>query len=413
MSAYSQTGLASQPVDADTRKPPHHNADMSDDLLDQPVPIRVLVVEDSDYDFRITKKNLLLMDTYRVRVDRAGSVSEAGQAARRQDYDVVLVDFCLGLDTGVLAINHFGGRDSKAALILLTGMPGQDIPKIALKAGALHCLDKNQLNEVLLETTIRSALHTRHLEDRLKSLVSHLEEANRAKDDFYARMSHDLKTPLNAILGYAEMISDDCLSLSVPEKYQECARNIHTGGTHLLEVINNLILHASGKYADNLGRFSTHDLRQIVSQAVSLADSLAKNKAITITLQDDGSELQADCQVSVLTQAILNLLSNAVKYTASGGEVGVRLGTDKDRHFVAIRDNGIGMSTADIDLALTPFGRVELPAQISQEGSGLGLPIVKEIITAHGGELDISSRPGEGTEVILYLPIALEGRDAA
>lgn len=366
--------------------------------------INVLVIDDSDTDFRIVKKTLQLMDALRADVWHAHDLVSARAYTDCQTFDVALVDFCLGIDTGVRAIQELGGRLGSTALILLTGMPGQDIPQIALKAGAIQCLNKNQINPVLLETTIRSAIHTHQLELKLQEMIVDLEMANRAKTDFFARIGHDLKTPLNAILGYSEMISQQIFGPSSLTKYSECADNIRTGGMHLLEVLDNLIHHAASESSYSGGTFETVELNGLVQRAVAMADLLVRSRDHSLSVSVPDETIHVSCQPSVLTQAIVNVLSNAVKYTPHGGRISVSLRTGERHSEIAVVDNGIGMSNADIDVALLPFGRVELPSQFTQDGTGIGLPIVRDIMAAHTGQLEIDSVPGAGTTVVLRLP---------
>ena len=323
-----------------------------------------------------------------------------------QHFDVALVDFCLGMDTGTRAIQELGGRIGATALILLTGMPGQDIRQIALRAGAIHCIDKNQLNPVLLETTIRSALHTHALEVKLQEMIVELELANRAKTDFFARIGHDLKTPLNVILGYAQMIKGQTDEPEPQAKNAAFADNICNAGAHLLEVLDNLIFHAAnqGSYAG--GQFEHADLNKLTEQAVELTDILARSRRhkVEVALSDD--DVIVSCQPAVLTQAILNVVSNAVKYTPPGGNIRISTASRDRFNEICVEDSGIGMSRTDIDIALQPFGRVTLPEQHMQEGTGIGLPIVRDIVSSHGGQLDLESTPGEGTNVILRFPKA-------
>lgn len=374
------------------------------DGLIEPRTIAVLVIEDSDNDFRITSRTLQLMDTYRAEVRHAPDLVAARSLVQERQFDVILVDFCLGLDTGTRAIQELGGRIGSAALILLTGLPGQDIRQIALKAGAIHCLDKNQLNPALLETTIRSALHTHQLEAKLQDVIVDLERANRAKADFFARMGHDLKTPLNAILGYAQMISDQIYGADASERYADCANNVCTAGTHLLEVLDNLIHHAANQGSYSGGRFQSADLNDLVERAVEIASILARSRKHSVSVKLSADLVPVDCQPSVLTQAILNVISNAVKYTPPGGQIEILVSQNDRFREVSVRDNGLGMSKDDIDVALSPFGRVTLPPMHTQDGTGIGLPIVRDIMASHGGQLDIESAPGDGTLVTLRWP---------
>lgn len=387
--------------------------DDADDGLTRSRNINVLVIEGSEFDFRMTGKTLQLMDTFQASVRRASDIPSARQAFMEQDFDVVLVDFCLGLDTGTRAIHALGARASSAALILLTGMPGQDIRQVALKAGAIHCIDKNQLNPVLLETTIRSALHTHALELQLQDTIIELELANRAKTDFFARIGHDLKTPLNGIMGYAQMIAQQTFGNGANDKYAACAENVCTAGNHLVEVLDNLIHHAAsqGTYAG--GHFELADLNDLTKRAVDMADSLARHRNHDIELVTSKSAAEAECQPSVMSQAILNLVSNAVKYTPHGGHIQVTVSSNERYSEVRVEDNGLGMSQEDIDIAMQPFGRVSLPSQHAQDGTGIGLPIVRDIVSAHSGNLEIDSSPGSGTIVTMRLPKTQINKTAA
>lgn len=387
--------------------------DHVDDGIEQPQEINVLVIEDDETDFRITSKTLQLLDTYRAHAYHASDLVEARRMVREIEFDVVLVDFCLGDDTGTRAIQELGGRIGAAALILLTGMPGQDIRQIALKAGAIHCLDKNQLNPVLLETTIRSALHTHSLEASLQDVIIELELANRSKTDFFARMGHDLKTPLNAVLGYAQMINERSFGINVDEKYVGCAENICVAGTHLREVLDNLIHHAASQGSYSGSRFQSADINELTTQALAMSELLAATRKhkLNVTLSED--DVCIDCQAPVITQAILNIVSNAIKYTPDGGSICVSVTVEGRFAEIQVQDNGIGMSNDDIDVALSPFGRVDLPPEYAQDGTGIGLPIVRDIVRAHGGQLEIDSEPGKGTLMKIRLPRNKLGKSAA
>ena len=366
--------------------------------------IRVLILEDDDNDYRIVHRTLQLLDTYRVEAHRATTPEDGLELAAVHEFDVVLVDFWLGVDTGVGAIREFGGRIGRAAPILLTGMPGQDIRQLALRAGAIYCLDKNHLNPVLLETTIRCALHTHALEMRLQKAIIDLDLASRSKTNFFARIGHDLKTPLNAVLGYAEIISSQIYGPLETQKYAECAENIRAGGTHLLEVLNNLIHHSASQSSYSGDRRELASLGDVVTRALSMVEVLAQAREHRIDFEPPEEPVIARCQPAVLSQAILNVLSNAVKYTGRGGHIRISIEAETDASVIRIADNGIGMSKEDIELAMLPFHRVDLPPELAQDGTGIGLPIVADIMAIHDGRLDIESTPGAGTTVILRLP---------
>ena len=371
--------------------------------------LNVLILEDDSTDLLIAHRMLQRMETYRVRAKHACDLASAREILSAESFDLALVDFCLGVESGAQAIQDLGGRLGSTPVVLLTAMPGQEIYQHALRAGAIHCLSKNQLNPVVLETTIRSALHTHALETKLQQMIVELENANKAKTDFFTRISHDLKTPLNAILGYSEMIALQTFGPTATQKYSDCARNIQIAGTHLLEVLNNLIQHAASQSTYAEGPFEPLRITELVQRAVDMIDILLHSRGheLRLSLPEDGPVVS--CRPSVLTQAIINVLSNAVKYTAPGGKIDVTVRQQGHSVDIEVADNGIGMSQADMEIALSPFGRVQLPAQSAQDGTGIGLPITRDILRAHGGDLALKSEPGRGTVVTLTLPeVAIE-----
>lgn len=369
-----------------------------------PEHIDVLVIEDSQNDFDIISRTLRSLESFKCQIAHATDPENARILASQKRYDVVLVDFWLGVETGIGAIHDLGGRFGSSAVILLTGRLGQDVGQTALAAGAIHCMDKNKLDSTTLETSIRCALYTFALELKLQETIEDLKRVSRAKSDFFARMGHDLKTPLNAILGYSEMISLKVFGQKDVDKYAECADNIQTGGTHLLDVLNNLIHHAASQGSFSSGLPDLEDVNGLIRRAVALVEILAKSRDQIIELELPDKPIPVGCQPSVLTQAFLNILSNSVKYTPVGGKLSISIVSGKNFNEIRFQDNGIGMSEEGIRLAMLPFHRVEQSSDLAQEGTGIGLPIALDIVKEHNGTLEIESEPGKGTIVKVRLP---------
>ena len=232
------------------------------------------------------------------------------------------------------------------------------------------------------------------------------EEANRAKSVFLATMSHELRTPLNAIIGFSEVLTSKTLGRLSVDQMQAYAGDIHDSGIHLLDVIND-ILDLSKAEAGKL------DLRDEVLELEPLVDSVlrtmqphAQTGEITLSakLAADLPRLYADERI--LRQIMLNLLSNAVKFTPPGGQVEIEAARHAEGGLsIGVRDTGIGMAEADIPKALEPFQQIDNKLSRKFQGTGLGLPLVKAMIGAHGGSLHIVSAPGVGTTVTVTLPV--------
>ncbi len=231
------------------------------------------------------------------------------------------------------------------------------------------------------------------------------ELANRAKSEFLANMSHELRTPLNAILGFSEVICGEVLGPLGDPRYREYARDIHRSGTHLLEIIND-ILDLSKVEA---GRLEIHprpvDVAELVASTVRLVHERAQMADLDLTVEVTPPDLAFHADTRLCKQILLNLLTNAIKFTPAGGQVGLRaerLAAGGCRFTIA--DTGIGMTEDEVVRALTPFGQVDSALTRRHEGTGLGLPLVAAFVAAHGGEFRIDSEKGKGTTITVELP---------
>ena len=232
------------------------------------------------------------------------------------------------------------------------------------------------------------------------------EFANRAKTEFLANMSHELRTPLNAILGFSEVIAGEMFGPVGTAQYVDYARDIHASGEHLLDLINDVLDLAKLE----AGKLELHEsdvaLSAIIDQCVALVRGRAQSGRVTLHVEVPQGlpALRADARA--LKQVLLNLLSNAIKFTPDGGTVTAAISEEKNGIAIAICDTGIGMSPADIAVALSPFGQVDSELARKHQGTGLGLPITRSLVRLHGGDITIESTPGKGTTIAAHFPKA-------
>ncbi|WP_406856924.1 ATP-binding protein [Alsobacter sp. KACC 23698] len=231
------------------------------------------------------------------------------------------------------------------------------------------------------------------------------EEANIAKSHFLATMSHELRTPLNAIMGFSEVMKGELFGKHHVPAYREYANDIYSSGKLLLDIINE-ILDLSRIEA---GRYELKEeavsLAHVVEDCHHMLQMRAKNRSITIreTIERNLPKIWADERS--IRQVALNLLSNAIKFTPTGGEVTIKVGwTSSGGQYLSVRDTGPGIPEEEIPVVLQSFGRGSLAIKTAEQGTGLGLPIVKGLIDMHGGQLILNSKLREGTEVIVTLP---------
>ena len=231
------------------------------------------------------------------------------------------------------------------------------------------------------------------------------ESASRSKSEFLANMSHELRTPLNAIIGFSDVMAGEKFGPLGNERYVQYVHDVGDSGRHLLSLINDVLDISKVEY----GKLDLHeeavDLAEIIDGSIRLMRQRAEAAQIALTADVEASLPQLWADERRLKQVVLNLLSNAVKFTPAGGSVSVRAFAGKDGLRFAVRDTGIGMDAAGIELALRPFGQVDSSLARKYSGTGLGLPLSKAIAELHGGTLEIASRPGEGTDVTVAFPL--------
>ncbi|MEI9886149.1 MAG: ATP-binding protein [Rhizomicrobium sp.] len=261
--------------------------------------------------------------------------------------------------------------------------------------------------------TMADITEQRRREAELADAKTLADKANKAKSEFLASMSHELRTPLNAIIGFSDFIRHGTFGAVQPVKYREYIDDIYASGRHLLSLINDVLDMAKIE----AGKLELHleevHIAAVVSGAMHLIEHQAAEAGLVLDSQiDDGITLMADGRA--VTQVLVNLLSNAVKFTGHGGRITV-FATHMPGGQVAIgvQDTGIGMSADGLVKALEPFGQVSHAVTFEGRGTGLGLPLVKSLIEAHGAVFRIESVLGQGTRVWGEFPVAAALRAAA
>ena len=230
------------------------------------------------------------------------------------------------------------------------------------------------------------------------------EAANVAKSQFLANMSHELRTPLNAILGFSEVLENG-IAGPLQSRQAEYVGLIRQSGEHLLHLINEILDLAR----IDAGKLELHEEMIEPSKLVGSAIALIKDRAaagllkLSVDVEEDMPPLMADR--TRLSEILLNLLSNAIKFTELGGAINVLVRrTEEGGAVFVVRDNGRGMTEAEVEIALERFGQVDGGFARRQEGTGLGLPIARKLAELHGGSLTVKSETGRGTTATVILP---------
>jgi two-component system, cell cycle sensor histidine kinase PleC len=231
------------------------------------------------------------------------------------------------------------------------------------------------------------------------------EGANIAKSQFLAQMSHELRTPLNAILGFSEVMKTEVFGAHAVAAYKEYSHDIHTSGQHLLNLINEVLDLSrieAGRYELNEEAVS---LAAVVEDCHHLLRLRAQNRGITMHQVFEPGLPRIWADERAVRQVCLNLMSNAVKFTPPGGEVWLKVGwTSSGGQYMSVKDTGPGIPEEEISIVMSKFGQGSNAIKSAEQGTGLGLPIAKNLVELHGGTFTLKSKVRIGTELIATFP---------
>jgi signal transduction histidine kinase len=232
------------------------------------------------------------------------------------------------------------------------------------------------------------------------------EKASRAKSMFLANMSHELRTPLNAVIGFAELMHAQTYGPLGDPHYRDYAEMIQGAGRHLLDLINDILDMSkieAGKLELDRERIVTAAL---VGDCMALMSERAHQGEIEFSSDLSGAPAVFLADRRAMKQILLNLLSNAIKFTPAGGKVAVRAKANNGVLTLSVSDTGVGIPSDQVYRLGNPFVQIRASAGASQNGTGLGLALVRALTELHGGALKIDSVQGAGTTVNVELPLA-------
>ena len=314
---------------------------------------------------------------------------------------------------GVRKLQRAGSSHTVTLLILTIPNLAGSARLVVVSGPFTPAIGSDEVNRLKqFSTAVAAGIDRRRLVIELKDTNHQLREASEHKSVFLANMSHELRTPLNAIIGFSELMLDAKDSQFDSATQKRFLTQVHASGKHLLGLINDILDLAKVEAGQMELRLQVVQVEPIVAQALALVEPLAGQKQITIRSDvAPAGDVLAD--PGKLKQMLLNLLSNAIKFTSEGGWVDITARRLPNAVEIAVADNGIGISEADQAKIFLEFHQVDPGPGRRQQGTGLGLALTRRFALLHGGDVQVSSKPGEGSVFTLRLPLQVAAPPAS
>lgn len=250
----------------------------------------------------------------------------------------------------------------------------------------------------------RDITHIKRAERELMAAKLQAEAANHAKSAFLAAISHELRTPLNAVIGFSETIIGEVFGPLGNSRYGDYVGLIHTAGCHLRDVIEDILDVARIEIGEVPLHEDVLDLYKCLDSAVRMVAPKADERRVQLAAELPAGLPRLRADPLRLRQVVLNLLVNAVKFTPPGGRVAIAASAGPKGMLLTVADTGIGIRPEDLDSIWNPFFQADASLSRRFGGTGLGLPIVRHYVEAHGGTITVDSTPGQGSTFTLWLP---------
>lgn len=383
-----------------------------------PGPLHILLVEDNPGDARLLEEHLRDAPSLAATVERVERLDAVADQLKRRRADVMLLDLSLPDAHGMETVRRALEIAPELPIVVLTGLDDEAVAIQAVQAGAQDYLVKGLVDQALLSRSIRYAIERKQHSIRERILTEAAREASEAKSRFIAMMSHEFRTPLNAIVGYTGLIEAG-IGGPVTARQQEYLGKIQAGSRHLVALIDDTLDLAKVEAGQMRLDLKSGLVMDVIAEAIALVAPQAA--AVEIALENRASAAAACRYVgdqARVRQILLNLLSNAVKFTDQGGSVTMTtweeaapdreasLADDGPWAFIAVADTGIGIAPEEAAAVFQPFGRSQNESARKRSGTGLGLVISHELARRMGGDLTLESVVGEGSRFTLRLPAA-------
>ena len=366
--------------------------------------LNVLLVEDDPNDERIMRGHLQRSKFFDCAIFCASDMASARHEATAREFDVMILDFWVRAEDSLSMLTQPSQHMFRAPAIVVSSLDMTDVQAQSLTAGAMAYLHKNDLSASAFDATLRTLLHARLKEDRMRrSLVQKEHEQERLRDET-AEMAHEIMNTLNAVHGFAEIMTATGNNPVLRTAAQAYPGLIKDGSERLIAILQRYLSQIGTQNIVAELRYEQVCLIDVIDEAAKAMARRCAAKHQDIDIVATSDKLLAEVDRTAIYQMMVNLISNAHKYSVDGNPIRITVDDIGDQVRIGIIDQGIGMSEREILVALQRYARVVAPSELAASGHGLGLAVVTSIIDMHGGTLEIESAKDWGTTFTVRLP---------
>ncbi|MEX0611804.1 MAG: response regulator [Pirellulales bacterium] len=373
--------------------------------------LRVLLIEDSDFDAKLIQHALTTGGNPACHVDSVASLDEAAECLKTTSYDVVLLDLGLSESGGIGAVGQFRSScPEPPPLIVLTGLDDEQAALEALDNGAQDYVVKSDID--FLSRSIRHAVQRQQIMAQLKTANELLQEKNQRLSELYDtaqqfvdNVSHEFRTPLTVIREFTSIVRDGCDGPVTPKQIEHLDKVLHR--TDDLALMVDDMLDISKLEAGLLGVWRRAcRVTDLVATVTGLLRKRAESKKIWLSTQLAHDLPLVFCDEEKAQRVLMNLAVNAIKFTPEGGRVDiwVRPAENGSEIVIGVSDSGSGISPQNLEIIFERFQQLETNLRASTKGFGLGLNIAKELVSLNLGQMQVESAVGKGSTFSFTLP---------
>ncbi len=369
--------------------------------------LRLLLIEDHDDDAALLLRHLE-KEGFDIDSDRVETADGMIEMLNTHGYDLIISDFRLPKFSGEHALEIYKTSGLDIPFILVSGTIGEEVAVSMMKSGAHDYIMKDHIVRIgpavtreLREAAIRH--HRRQTLEELKQAKEKAEQSDHLKTTLLSNMSHEFRTPLTGILGFAQVIQN---ATNDPDIRQSAIR-IHKSGMRLMKTLDSIVWLSQLESGIN-PTYREFDLYQMISQVVMKHREFLTYKKLDCTVSSDEGHIPVTSDEELIARAFASVLDNAIKYTREGGVTitpSVETANDRKIIRITVTDTGIGINPNDLTVIFDAFKQVSEGFSRHYEGIGLGLTIARKIMHLIGGNIHVESIPERGSSFSLEFPV--------